>query len=463
MKRRRWFELHSWIGIITGLMMFLICWSGTVAVLSHEIDWLLDGRQRVAGADMSAPSPAAWGTWADSIRAAYPDAQSVTLHAPLSKGFAAQAVLDTPKQSMKRVFLDPATGQVLGESSYFNVQRFFRSLHMSLFDLGSERSWGYWFVAAFAPLLLISSVAPLIFYRRWWRGFLTLKRDRGSRIFWSDFHKLSGVWSLLFTWLIALTSLWYLVEWFDVDFGYPAREPVASSPAKAPLSVETLVARAQQTWPSLNVRSVGLPEGSYWGNVLYLDGQAEAWLVRNRANYLMLDTASGTPLRRQDIRDVGWPERWVDTADPLHFGNFAGLPLKLLWFVFGLALSGLCLTGAYLHAKRLQNESSSKRAGWRGTRTAMAISVLAISLACWGAWRELLGYGPTVGGQKLLPEIPLGVSLFLVAWALGTLAILAAWMYLVRPRAKTELRRVHGPVPESQPQRQTGRQLERKG
>lgn len=462
MKRRRWFELHSWIGIITGLMMFLICWSGTVAVLSHEIDWLLDGRQRATGQIAQVPSPAAWGIWAASVRAAYPEAKGITLHAPLASGFSAQAVLDTPEQSMKRVFLDPATGQVMGESSYFNVQRFFRSLHMSLFDLGSDRTWGYWFVAAFAPLLVVSSLAPLIFYRRWWRGFLTLKRDRGPRVFWSDFHKLSGVWSLLFTWLIALTSLWYLAEWFDVDFGYPVREPVeATHPAPSPLPVETLVAHAQKHWPGLEFRSVGLPEGSYWGNVLYLEGQADAWLVRDRANYLMIDTGTGTPLRRQDIRSVGWPERWVDTADPLHFGNFAGLPLKVVWFVFGLALSGLCLTGAYLHAKRLQSESSSRRAGWRGTRSAMVISVVAIGLAGWGAWKELLRYGPTVNGQMTFPDVPLGVSLFLVAWCLVTLAILVAWMFLVESGPRTEPRRFAQSVASRTSRRGLSGQLDR--
>lgn len=48
--------------------------------------------------------------------------------------------------------------------------------------------------------------------------------------------------------------------------------------------------------------------------------------------------------------DVG--ERIVHTVDPLHFGTFGGLATKIIWAVFGLLLTSLAVTGAYIFAKR---------------------------------------------------------------------------------------------------------------
>lgn len=431
MKRRSWFHVHSWLGVMSGLLLFVICWSGTVAVLAHEIDWLLEPSMRPGHARPVTD----WTRLQVAVESAHPDALRYALHAPLQAGFAAHAVVDTPAQSMLRVYLDPASGQVLGRTSYFNVQRFFRSLHMSLFDFGTARMWGYWFVGAFSLLLLASLVAPLVFYRRWWRGFFTLKRDHGARAFWSDLHKLAGVWSLGFGLLIALTGAWYLVEFFDPDLGYPTPPTLASSTG-TDLPVGTLAAAATAQWPALRIGSITPRRGSYWGDVVHVDGQAEGWLVRGRANYLLLDAASGAVLHRQSAADLPLTARWVDTADPLHFGTFAGLWSKALWFGFGLLLSSLCLTGAYLHVQRLRHAGS--RVGWRGTSAAAAVTAAVLAVAAWGGWRELAGYAAVQPGAATAPAISQPVALFVLAWTAATLVLLVAWVvYVTRASATT--------------------------
>jgi hypothetical protein len=103
--------------------------------------------------------------------------------------------------------------------------------------------------------------------------------------------------------------------------------------------------------PGLRVTSIQLPWGA--GEPAIVQGQWQAWLVRERTNALFLDPATGRVLGIRAAHRMGPGERWVHSADPLHFGNFAGVASKLVWVVFGLMLTGLCLSGAVIHARRL--------------------------------------------------------------------------------------------------------------
>lgn len=304
MKARTWFRVHSWLGVVTGLLLFVICWSGTVATVSHEIDWLLDPAKRVEPGERRSP----WGDIEHAVRIAYPAAERMSFSAPLYSRAAAQVVVDLPHQKSLRVSVNPYTAEVLGDGSYFNVQRFFRSFHMNLFS----GKWGYYTVFSFGLVLLMSFVTPLVFYKRWWRRFFVLKTDKGGRVFWSDVHKLVGLWSLWFVLAIAVTGVWYLFEALRSDVGdgkgvwtatFKAavhRLPTldATAPHGVPLTLDALLARAKQARPDLDIRNIYDDSG-----YLYIDGQAEHYLVRDRANKLYLDPRDGRVVFDQRASD----------------------------------------------------------------------------------------------------------------------------------------------------------------
>ena len=421
MTRRTWFRWHSWIGLTTGLLLFVVCWSGTIAVFSREIDLALD-----PGLSASPRTERiAWAAFERTIAAARPGWWVMQMTASHGPGTTLEAWAEDERGAIWRVDGDPATGAVLGVRSLFGVQRFFRSFHMALF----VEAWpiagvpiGDWIVALLSIPLLASLVTSLVFYRRFWRGFLKLERRRGAKVFWSDVHKLTGLWSLWFLLAIALTGLWYLAERHLPEGAQPPQVTIDKTADL--LGVGELVARAQRAYPELRINAVILQEFEL--GMIEMHGQDGGALVRDRAARVWLDTRTGEVLRVQRSSDLGPYERWIEMADPVHFGNFAGLASKVPWFVFGLALSGLCLSGAYLQAKRQERQAG---AAYRGPiLAAYGITVACLVLASWFGYEEIMSYG--TGGAA--PAVAPGVTAFIAAWTAATLVILTMWMRWVR-------------------------------
>lgn len=422
LRRRTFFAWHSWIGLTAGLLLFVICWSGTVAVFSHELDWLADEHLRAPPAEA-----VAWQAIEEKVETAKPGWHILAINAPLHPGFGAEVWVADPDEIWHRVWADPASGRVLGTTSYLNVQRFFRSFHMSLF-IGEWRIWGipvgYWLVGLAAFVLAASLITSLLFYRRFWRGFLKLERRKGAKVFWSDLHKLTGLWSLWFIALIAATGIWYLVEWKVTSEAPVPDPPAAEGSVTQTLPLNILLARAERAYPALKIRTVVLDQMS--SGLFEVHGQDGAWLVRDRGARVWLDARDGSTIAIRRAAEMRPLHRWIDTADPLHFGDFAGLWSKAIWFLFGLGLSGLCLTGAYLQAKRQQRQSVGARRTPVLAAYAATACVLLASVPF--AHQEMLRWG--TGGE--LPQIPLNAGLIIAFWLFLTMSALAFWARAVR-------------------------------
>jgi len=360
--RKTLFRLHGWIGLNLGLLLFVICLSGTVATLSYEIDHWINPAQQVEPQD----APVDWTAMHASVAEAFPDGQNLGIYAPgsgyaaMQKNTAAVAYVAVPTGETRKVYLNPYTGKVQGHTSFFNTQRFFRTFHRRLFD-GNR---GIALVTLMGLPLLISALAGWLFYKGWIKQMLTLRWSRGPRLRWSDLHKGAGIWGLLFTLLIALTALFYFVEVVllatdDYDTLLPEPLPQveeASLPDFGPqpelLPANEYVRAAKDTLPGLTVHSVRMPHSPV--DAVYVDGQAGNPLTRDRADRVHLHPFTGEVLGVQQTSDLGALPFITDAADPLHFGYFGGFWTKVLWCAFGLMLSFSILSGTYLWVVRSQ-------------------------------------------------------------------------------------------------------------
>jgi len=100
-----------------------------------------------------------------------------------------------------------------------------------------------------------------------------------------------------------------------------------------------------------------------------LQGQADALLVRDRANQAAFDGRTGALLDVRRGETLDWQNRISEAADPLHFGTFAGTWPRYLWALFGLGMTTLSLTGIYLFGPRtmagLRDLAGGAAPAWR--------------------------------------------------------------------------------------------------
>jgi len=351
--KKKVFRIHSWIGIKLSVLFFIVCFSGTLATLSHEMDWLfIPSIRAVPQAEMASRNQ-----MVANIRAQYPAGEIIYWQAPEEPYLCHIIHLQTDGHR-QYLFANPYTGEVQGLVN-LTFQRFFRDLHYYLFI---PFQLGHFTVLIFGFLLLISLVTALYFYKKWWRKLFELTTGKGSLVFFRSLHRLVGVWSAPFTLLFSLTGIWYFIERANVagvsdtaNLRTPSLEvPFVDSSsfqvAKWAINYDEAIMIARRQISGLQVKDILPPSSPV--DALYLTGKSQEALVRNRANrvYLHPKTLKVLWVQRADALPAA---TWLnDIADPLHFGYWGGLATKVIWFVLGLGISSLVLSGIWIAQKR---------------------------------------------------------------------------------------------------------------
>lgn len=361
--RSAWWWVHHWLGLKLALFMTFVLLTGTLATLAHEIDWLIDPAMRVAPRE---EPQASWGAWAAGVRQAVPDSQIQYINKPIDPWFAVAAVVELPNGSLRYVYVNPWTAEATGVSTWFNAHRFLRNTHRHLM---MPVTYGVPIVCSMALVLLVSLVTGLVTYKKFWRGFTRVPRWHAGRRyegrrFTGDLHRFAGLWSIWFLVLIIATSVWYLVEWGGGEAPPGPRTEVVTGPAQ-PVGAELdrLVAVARAADPELRIDGINFPGEE--GKGVMITGQARAILVRERTNAVAVDPRDGAVLLTARGEDLNIHQRISEAADPLHFGTFGGIATKMIWFVFGVLMTGLSVTGVMIYTMRMRRAETETRP--RGT------------------------------------------------------------------------------------------------
>ncbi|GLX14214.1 hypothetical protein Pstr01_24530 [Pseudomonas straminea] len=357
-----WFLVHSWLALPIWFFVLIVCVTGTLAVVSQEIVWL-------ANPDVRASKPSddaellTFGQVLAEIKKAQPELVVQSIARPDESHFALTARVSYPDGSNPTIYVNPYTGAIQGVSPEFDFRQFTRALHgWWLVPFTNGFSWGWYLVSMMGIPMLLSLITGLVVYKKFWKGFFKprLRFNQGARIFWGDFHRLSGIWSIWFIAVVSITGIWFLIQaiLFDNQIsisteGVPAvvaREDVPNVRPGEPipmLDVDEAARIAIGKVPSLDVSFTRLPSNAY--DHISVGGRGWYPLMMQSAS---INPYTGEVAQQRLLEDRSKLEFVTESMRPLHTGDFGGLWVKMIWFFFGLMLSMMVLSGLLIWTKR---------------------------------------------------------------------------------------------------------------
>ncbi len=207
-----------------------------------------------------------------------------------------------------------------------------------------------------ALLFVAAIVSGIVLYAPFTRKleFGTIRRDRSPRLKWLDLHNLLGVVTLAWALVVGATGvmnelstpLFALWQMTDVR---AMLEPWRGKPAPSAAelsSPEAALEAAQRAVPGMRVMSVDFPGGeggSPHHYVLWAKGQTP--LTSRLFNPVIVDARTG---ELTAVAKMPWYLRALEISRPLHFGDYGGLPLKILWALLDLVTIVVLGSGLYL-------------------------------------------------------------------------------------------------------------------
>lgn len=352
---RNWCFVHKWTSLICTAFLLMLCVTGLPLIFYEEIETALGRHPAEADVPAGAQPADLDRIVADALQRRPGEVlQYVSFeeHAPVVYVTTGER-LDTVDGHIATY--DAYSGQKLDVPPLDEgVMYFLFRLHYDMFaGLG-----GTLFLGLMGLLFVAAIVSGVVIYAPFMRRlpFGTVREDRSPRLKWLDLHNLIGATTLAWVLVVGVTGvintlatpilqLWQAGQLAEMTAAYKDRPP----PVKL-ASVEAAVQAARQAIPSMTPQIVaypGTPFSSKNHYAVFMHGESP--VTSRILKPAIIDAETG---QLTDARDMPWYAVTLFLSQPLHFGDYGGMTMKVLWAILDVLSIVVLGSGLYLWLAR---------------------------------------------------------------------------------------------------------------
>ena len=475
-------ELHTWVGITSGILLFICFFAGGLSMFQHDLSkWATPSQQSLS----SIPSTQ-YNDLVQKVQAEYPETlksfqlnlDSKEFHyapmqwkAPIEKK--AEEGVDLHQNAMLATLNSEGALHVEQE----NLSKFgwlIEQLHETAGIPGSlgHHTLGVYVMGIVSVLYFLALMTGLIvLLPTLVKDYFAIRAGKNKKRFWLDAHNVVGITSLPFHILICVTVISFAFHdvIYDAIGGLVSKDkPLSVRPPAMkvvepvePLNVEKIFANIQRQAPEYQISSISFnnldkPEKASARVNLY---SSEQMLRGDRFDVMMFNPYQTQPYKTNNLNTHATPmDQVIRSMFSLHFGNYGGDLTRWLYLILGIGGAFLFYSGNILwiesRIKRQKNPQLAPVAQRKDVRFIANLSIgtclgcvlaVAVSMAV-GRWGSLanLGlesmnhvlvysyylifivcviYSFIVGVAKALPQLLLGIAVVLILLAPVSLVI----------------------------------------
>lgn len=386
--------LHLWLGLASGIIVFIVCFTGGIWVWRQEVWRVTEKHQRVEVQQKAYLSPSVLAAKSrEYFKVHNITNDTLTAIRYWKPGRSVSLSYDLPEDQHAEIYLNPYTGQLIkdlrGRTPADNFFIFVRAGHRFFWlpqKIGSP------IVGSACIIFVITLITGLIW---WYPSKWTKKTAQNSfTIKWGakwkrlniDIHNVIGFYAFLFVLALTLSGIFFTFEWFEKGTYKALTWKTLSDEHIDPRS-DTTVTAAKFAHPedviwhkllrnydgkfgNISINMPNKPSAAYETTVYFGDGTI---LYNKAVNFFDQKTLQELPPVMQDDQPythLSTGEKVYRMTFDIHTGQILGLPTKILAFFACMIGASMPVTGFIIWYNRKWGNKKRKIKKARVTATA---------------------------------------------------------------------------------------------
>lgn len=375
--------VHGWSGILLGLLLYAVVLTGTAAVFAEEIGIWSAGHVASQSAferpmantmrALGARTPAKYHEAIDLFEVGDHDLGAFFHRHEMDKGQPiSRGIFYVVGKDGQVTHSQAGTDEtVFGPRNDNALSAFLVDTHVRLHV---PNPWGLLLTGIVGLSMLVAAVSGLLIHRHLFKDIFTLRRKANPVLVNRDRHSVAGTWSLPFAFILAFTGSFFS---FFGTIGVPIvamaafggnvealNEAVFGTPGK-PDARPAVIGNFDRITSDAITRAGAIPTFIAVENFGRADAKVTTYHPPKSGGLAPISLLyDGASAQFNQVKPLIGPKpsaggTLAAIMSPLHFGNFAGMLSKAIWFGLGFAMCYVTYTGIRLWLVRREDGGRS--------------------------------------------------------------------------------------------------------